>query len=86
MNRTKGTMTKAKTTPVIDPVDQVSEVTTADGKNAAAVALGRKGGSVMNKKKLAAILVNAKKATVARKRNARARRKAIEKAEREAQA
>jgi len=79
-------MTKAKTTPVIDPVDQVSEVTTADGKNAAAVALGRKGGSVMNKKKLAAILVNAKKATVARKRNARARRKAIEKAEREAQA
>jgi len=79
-------MTKAKTTPVIDPVDQVSEVTTADGKNAAAVALGRKGCSVMNKKKLAAILVNAKKATVARKRNARARRKAIEKAEREAQA
>lgn len=76
--------TKTKDTP-IDPVEQVSEVTTADGKNAAAVALGRKGGAVKNERKSASSRLNAAKATKARVRNARARRRAAEKAEQKAQ-
>lgn len=63
----------------VDVVEQLSEVTTADGKNAAAVALGRKGGSSLSPRKLKAILENAKLATKARKRNAKARRKLVEK-------
>lgn len=83
----KGTMTKPKNitptpAPVIDPVEQISEVTTSDGKNAAAVALGRKGGAVINKKKTTSSRLNVKKALKARIKNARARRMAIEKAER----
>ena len=79
---TKETMTtKAKNT-VIDPVEQIAEVTTPDGKNAAAVALGRKGGLATSTRKTKAVTANAVKATIARKRNARARRKTAEKAER----
>jgi hypothetical protein len=74
--------TKSKDIPV-DPVDQISSVTTTDGKNAAAVALGRKGGAVINSRKTASSRLNVKKALKARIRNARARRRAAEKAERE---
>jgi hypothetical protein len=77
--------TKTKSTPIaVDPVEQVSDVTTSDGKNAAAVALGRKGGAVVNSRKSASSRKNVKIALKARIKNARARRKAAEKAEREA--
>lgn len=79
-------MTKTKDTPIVDPVEQISEVTTADGKNVAAVALGRKGGAVKSEAKSASSRINAAKATKARVKNAKARRRAAEKAEREAQA
>ncbi len=87
----KGTMTKTKNTPntpnvPVDPVEQVSEVTTPDGKNAAAVALGRKGGAVTNARKAAASRLNLKKALKIKLKNARARHKAAEKAEKESAA
>jgi hypothetical protein len=77
--------TKSKNTPV-DLVEQVSDVTTSDGKNAAAVALGRKGGSVINSKKTASSRLNIAKATKARVRKARARRRAADAARAKAEA
>jgi hypothetical protein len=68
----------------LDQATQISNITTTDGKNAAAVALGRKGGAVKSEAKSASGRINAAKATKARVKNARARRKAAEKAEREA--
>jgi hypothetical protein len=61
----------------LDPekvIEQVSHVT-VNGKSAAAVALGRLGGASTSERKRRAVIENAKLATIARKRNAKERRK-----------
>jgi hypothetical protein len=59
-------------------IEQVSEMTTPDGKNLAAVALGRKGGAVRSKAKIRASRENALKAHAANRRKGKERRKKIE--------
>ncbi len=64
-------------------IDKISEMT-IDGKNIAAVALGRKGGSATSRKKRLTSAENGAKAGAVHKRKARERRKKIAELERKA--
>ncbi len=63
-------------------IERISEMTTVDGKNLAAVALGRKGGAAKSEAKARASRRNGLKGVAGIKRKARERQKRIEENER----